>query len=231
MPQSSVGLRQRMTRRHSAFFDAVVPPMNNSVDFFDRQFQRQTQGQTPGPQAGLNPFELAALPHLGGKVLDFGCGLGQLSVAAARASCEVIALDASPVAVNHLRSVAERERLPVRVQLADLRSYRLEEDFDAIVSIGLLMFFDCETAWRALDQMEAHLRPGGVLVVNVLVKGTTYMDMFDPQGYCLFERDALIHRFATWDIISSTFDDFPAPGELKKSFATIIARKPRPAAT
>jgi len=197
--------------------------VNRSIEFFERQFERQVEG----PEIGLNPFERAALPHLGGKVLDYGCGLGQLAIAAARAGCDVLALDASTVAVGHLRSIADRERLSIRAEVADLRSHRLDEDFDAMVSIGLLMFFDCATAWQVLDEMEAHLRPGGVMVVNVLVQGTTYMDMFDPQGYCLFERDALARHFATWEIVSSTLDDFPAPGDLMKSFATVIARKPQ----
>lgn len=196
--------------------------VSRSVEFFDRQFERQVQAH----DAGLNPFELAVLPHLKGKVLDYGCGLGQLTLAAARAGCEVLALDASAVAVNHLRSVADAEALAIRAEVADLRIHRLDEQFDAVVSIGLLMFFDCATARQALAEMEGHLRPGGLLAVNVLVEGTTYMDMFDPAGYCLFERDMLARRFADWDVVSSTFSDFAAPGNLNKAFATIIARKP-----
>lgn len=195
---------------------------NKSIAFFDRQFEQQVKG----PGTGLNPFELTALPHLRGKVLDYGCGLGQLALAAARSGCSVLALDASEVAVAHLRQMAVAEQLPIRAEVADLRSHRLAEEFDTVVSIGLLMFFDCATAERALSGLEARLRPGGTLVVNVLVEGTSYMEMFDPQGYCLFERDALSRRFARWDVISSTLDEFPAPGGLNKSFATVVARKP-----
>lgn len=196
--------------------------MSRSVEFFDRQFERQVQGAA----TGLNPFEQSALPHLRGRVLDYGCGLGALSLAAAHAGCTVHALDGSEVAVRHLRRIAEAERPPICAEVADLRTHRLTELFDTVVSIGLLMFFDCATAERALAELESHLLPGGTLIVNVLVEGTTYMDMFDPQGYCLFERDALTRRFSTWAIVSSTWDDFAAPGGLNKSFATVIARKP-----
>lgn len=51
-----------------------------SVEFFDRQFAQQAGGPSPG----LNPFEQAALPYLRGSVLDYGCGMGELSPAAAR---------------------------------------------------------------------------------------------------------------------------------------------------
>lgn len=196
--------------------------VSRSVEFFDQQFAQQAGGPSPG----LNPFEQAALPHLRGTVLDYGCGMGELSLAAALAGCTVHALDASEVAVNHLRRRAEAQQLSLTAEVADLRSHLLQSEYDTVVSIGLLMFFDCATAWRTLAELETHLKPGGTLVVNVLVEGTTYMAMFDPQGYCLFERDALARRYGHWDVIASEFSEFPAPGGLTKCFATLIARMP-----
>lgn len=195
---------------------------NRSVDFFDRQFERQIHQA----ESALNPFEQAALPHLRGRVLDFGCGMGNLALAAARAGCTVLALDASEVAIAHLQQAAAAEGLAVQAQVADLARHRVSGEFDAIVSIGLLMFLDCASAQRALDDLQAHLVPGGTLLVNVLVEGTTYMDMFDPQQHCLFPKDFLQTRLAGWEVIASGHQDFAAPGNTVKSFATIVARKP-----
>lgn len=195
---------------------------NRSVEFFDRQFERQIQ-QT---EQALNPFEQAALPHLRGRLLDFGCGMGNLALAAARAGCTVLALDASEVAISHLRQAASAGGLPVQAQVADLGHYSVQGEFDTIVSIGLLMFLDCATALRTLADLQAHLVPGGTMVVNVLIEGTTYMDMFDPEAHCLFPKDFLQTRFAGWQVISCDLQDFAAPGDTVKSFATIIARKP-----
>ena len=192
------------------------------IEFFDRQFKRQVHDKN----AALNPFEQAALPHLHGRLLDFGCGMGQLSIAAARAGCSVLALDASEVAIEHLRTIAIEENLKIDARKADLRDYTLDEDFDSIASIGLLMFFDCDTAQRSLAALKTHLRPGGTMVVNVLVQGTTYMEMFDQNSYCLFAREALSSGFAGWEILSSELSDFAAPGGLNKSFSTVVARKP-----
>ena len=50
-----------------------------AIEFFDTQFQRQVNSA----DYALNPFEQAALPFLFGDVLDLGCGLGNLSIAAA----------------------------------------------------------------------------------------------------------------------------------------------------
>ena len=107
-----------------------------------------------------------------------------------------------------------------------MRAYQLNEDFDTVVSIGLLMFFDCPTAFRQLTQLQARVRPGGTLAVNVLVEGTTFLEMFDTQGHCLFGRDEMRKRFAGWNILSCEYQDFPAPRDRVKSFATLVAKKP-----
>lgn len=195
---------------------------SHSVQFFDAQFERQARGE----DFALNPFEQAALPYLRGHVLDFGCGMGNLAFAAAARGSSVLALDASPAAITHIRQRAADTALAVEAGLADLRDHAINEDFDAVVSIGLLMFFDCPTAWRVLAQLQAHVRPGGVAVVNVLVEGTTYLDMFDPQHHCLFTADELRRRFAGWHIEHDEVSDFEAPQRSVKRFATVIARKP-----
>jgi tellurite methyltransferase len=46
------------------------------------------------------------------------------------------------------------------------------------------------------------LVPGGTMVVNVLVVGTTYMDMFDPDMHWLFPGDFLQTQFAGWQVIA-----------------------------
>ena len=196
---------------------------NASVSFFDEQFQRQVAGA----EYALNPFEVAALPYLRGEVLEYGCGLGNLAVEAARRGCSVTGLDASHAAVTHLAAVARQENLPITATEADLREHRIDEDFDAIVCVGLLMLFDCPTAYQKLADVQAHVRPGGVAVVNVLIEGTTYMDMFAPEGHCLFKPTDLTQSFAGWDVLMNKADTFSAPGGTQKVFATVIARKPR----
>lgn len=194
-----------------------------SVRFFDQQFQRQVREA----DLALNPFEESALPWLRGQVLDYGCGLGNLSIAAARRGCRVLALDASPTAIAHLRQRAQLEGLAIEAAEADLADYRLERDFDTVVCIGLLMFLDCERALEQLTHLQNRLRPGGAIIVNVLIEGTTYLDMFDPQHYCLLTAQEMRGRFAGWSIDHEALQDFPAPGGRVKSFATLIAIKPQ----
>lgn len=196
--------------------------MNKSIDFFDRQFR-----QAPAESSlKLNPFEEQALPWVRGDVLDFGSGMGNLAFAAAGRGCRVVALDGSAAAVDHMQRRATLEGLPVVATQADLSAYPINDSYDTVVSIGLLMFFDGPVAWAVLADLQRSVRPGGCLVLNVLVEGTTYMDMFDPQRHCLFTPAALQQRFDGWRIHSCELSDFDAPGQTIKRFCTLIAHKP-----
>jgi len=196
--------------------------MNISVNFFDAQFQKQLASS----DLALNPFETAVLPHVTGRVLDFGCGLGNLSIALARRGCSVLALDASPTAIRRLSALAVKEQLAIDAREADLRTYHISQDFDAIVAIGVLMFFGQTAAHNQLAQMQNKVRPGGIAAINVLIDGTTYLDMFDPADHYPFGRSELREAFADWEILSESFDEFPAPADKVKAFATLVARKP-----
>lgn len=195
---------------------------NRSIAFFDRQFGIQAQQHS----YALNPFEKMALPHLFGQVLDLGCGLGNLSVDAARGGCVVHALDAASVGMEDLRRRAQSLSLPITVELADLARYRIKESYDCIVAIGLLMFFPSHTARERLNDIRDAVKPGGIAAINVLIEGTTYLDMFEPNHYYLFRESELTQHFDGWEIVESRTDSFPAPSATVKRFATVIARRP-----
>lgn len=198
-------------------------PTSDSVEFFEKQFQRQVRET----DFALNPFEQLALSHVAGGVLDLGCGLGNLSLEAARRGCSVTAVDASPTAIERVRADALRERLPLAALQADLGCFRIEHDYDTIVAIGLLMFFRKERALALLRQIGQRVRPGGRAIVNVLVEGTTYLEMFKPDEYYLFGTNELERAFAGWTLLATRRDAFPAPEGKRKEFATVIAQKAR----
>lgn len=196
--------------------------LNASVQFFEAQFQRQAQGE----ERVLNRFEQAALPHLQGQVLDFGCGMGALAVALAERGCSVLALDASPTAIAQLQALARERGLAIQAWEADLRCYEIQREFDAAACICLLMFFDRESALRQLAALQRQLRAGGLAAIHVLIEGTTYNDMFDPACHCLLTSGELAAQFAGWPLLHHQVQDFAAPGGRIKRFATAVARKP-----
>jgi tellurite methyltransferase len=196
---------------------------NLTVAFFDAQFERQAREA----DFALNPFEKLALPFLHGKVLDMGCGLGNLSIEAARCGCSVLALDASPKAITRIRQAALAEALPITAAEVDFESYVVTDMFDVVVAIGLFMFFPKRRALELLASAQTHVLPGGMAVVNVLVEGTTFLDMFEPKHYYLFSENELRERFSGWEVLDFRRDSFPAPGQTVKEFATVIARRPQ----
>lgn len=196
-------------------------PDAGAVDFFERQFRVQVAGA----DYALNPFEHALLPFVSGDVLDVGCGLGNLAVAAAERGCHVTALDASAAAIADLARRTQTQRLEIEAHAAELRHYVPGRSYDTVVAIGLLMFFACTDARGLLARLRDAVKPGGIIALNVLVEGTTWLEPFGAQPFCLFGRDELTQAFAAWEILFSRHDDFAAPGNTLKRFHTLVARR------
>lgn len=194
---------------------------NQSITFFETQFRQQLARD----DFALNPFERAALPYLRGRILDLGCGLGNLSVEAARRGLEVVAVDASETAIRRIEAIALAENLKIEAIQAEIGMQPIAQDFDTIIAIGLLMFFKRENALALLADVQAHVADRGVAIVNVLVEGTSYLGMFEPGNYYLFGPDELEQRFKGWSILFSRRDSFDAPGNTRKEFTTIVAQK------
>ena len=151
---------------------------NQSIAFFDTQFQKQVASN----DFDLNPFEKVALPFVHGHVLDLGCGMGNLSIEAARRGANVLAIDASSAAIERIQKTALAENLAIDGTLADIGNYEITGQFDTIIVIGLLMFFERGKALALLADIQEHVADQGIAIINVLTEGTTFMGMFDADG-------------------------------------------------
>ena len=117
-------------------------------------------------------LELAAFQ--GGRVLEVACGSGRVLVPLARAGHTVVGLDASPhmlaLAREKLRANGLAESARARLVQGDMRAFELGERFDlAVVAVKSFIYLtERADQQRALAAIAAHLRPGGLLVLDLL---------------------------------------------------------------
>ncbi len=102
----------------------------------------------------------------GMRVLDVGCGAGDVSFLAASivsSTGSVLGVDKSPGSVHLARERAESAGLPnVKFLEADLTTLRLAENFDALVGRFVLLYLaDPASVLRTLSDF---VRPGGLVV-------------------------------------------------------------------
>jgi SAM-dependent methyltransferase len=127
----------------------------------------------PGyPDEVVNAVITAPQLRPGSRVLEIGCGTGQLSVPLARHRAELVAVELGP----NLAAIARRNLAAfpaVRVEVGGFEEWPLPADpFDVVVSATALHWIDPPV--RFSKPAEA-LKPGGVLVVVHVhhVKGGT----------------------------------------------------------
>lgn len=135
--------------------------MRDDADRWNGRYEGRAAGDPAMPK-GLGGIEL----ERGGRCLDVACGLGEQSLWAAREGFDVVAIDASDIAITALNSAAVS--LGVRDRI-DSRVVDLDDGLPADVANSCALVI-CQ---RFRDpRLYPHLvymaEPGGVIVVTVL---------------------------------------------------------------
>ena len=110
----------------------------------------------------------------GGPVLELGCGSGSILVPLARAGHHVVGVDTSShmlaLAREKLASAGPEVAVRARLVQGDLRYLELSDRFDlAIIAVKSFAYLITRhDQQRALAAVGAHLRPGGLLAIDLL---------------------------------------------------------------
>jgi len=110
----------------------------------------------------------------GARVLEIGCGTGNLLLLAKRRcpDAEVTGLDPDPAALRLVRRKADRARLAVRLDRGFAASLPYPDaSVDVVLSAFMLHHLEPADLPRALAEVRRVLRPGGVLHVVDVVGG------------------------------------------------------------
>lgn len=108
---------------------------------------------------GANLLELLA-PQPGERILDIGCGTGQLTAEIARAGAQVIGLDSS----QDMLSEAKRNYPELSFVFGDAAAFDFPDPFDAVFSNAVLHWV--KDADGAVASVARALRPGGRFVAE-----------------------------------------------------------------
>jgi len=153
---------------------------------------------------GQSVIELLA-PTRGERILDLGCGTGDLSHRIAQSGAEPTGLDMS----GPMIAEARRKYPHIPFLVGDGESFRVEEPFDAVFSNAALHWM--KQADRVAESVALALRPGGRFVAE-----------FGGQGNVAAIADAVRAALAACGIDAGPRDPwyFPSVGE----YANLLER-------
>ena len=152
-----------------------------------------------------------------GNALDLAMGSGRNALFLATQGYAVDALDYSEVAVNTVRSFAQKKSLPVHVTQTDLTHYHIPENtYDVIINFYFLE--------RALaPRITKGLKKGGMLLFETYTTEQSHYGRPHNPDY-LLQPNELLHSFIGLHIIYY-HERVVTSSEETKAIASLLAQK------
>jgi tellurite methyltransferase len=103
------------------------------------------------------------------KLLDIGCGEGKNAVFFARNGYDVSAFDASEKGLEKTKMLADKTSVNIEIFNANIKDFRLSENFDILFSTGALHYIPKEFRSEIFENYKNFTYPGGLNVFSVFV--------------------------------------------------------------
>ena len=126
------------------------------------------QMNPPGLTEAENLFiEDVAQLQKGHHVLDIMCGYGRHIIDLARKGYATTGIDNAQEYIEEIENIKQQEALNITAIHADISTLELPAVYDAAICMGnSFAFFNKEEALHVLQSVSAHLRQGGVFILN-----------------------------------------------------------------
>ncbi len=187
-----------MATEVASFYDDLADNYHLIFENWDKSIERQA--------AVLGPLLEKYTDRMGPRVLDCSCGIGTQSLGLSMRGHRVVASDFSRASVARAEKEATLRGVKIQFHVADMRDLSpVEEgDFDAVLAADnalphLLLEKDRR---RALQEMAAKLRPGGILLATIrdydqLIQ--TRPTIQPPAFYGVRGNRRIVHQVWDWD--------------------------------
>jgi SAM-dependent methyltransferase len=187
-------------------FDATAPP--GALERVDHPWGEAALAELYDvfPFAADLPLYLELAAAQGGEVLELCCGSGRLLAPLAQAGHSVVGLDASEpmlaLARRKLEAAGSNVQSRARLVQGDIREFDLGQRFDlAIIAVNSFTYLVSRAdQQRALACVAAHLRPGGLLAMDLFHPSPSWLA--HPPGS--LRQDLLQHDAASGLIVART---------------------------
>lgn len=155
-----------------------------------------------------------------GKILDLGCGNGRNSIFLSEKGFEVTSIDISKENIETIKSVSKN----IKAIVADISTYKIEEDYDVIISTAVLHFLNQSVSKSIINQMKEHTKKEGINIISVFTE-----DNPSKRFPNLFKSGELKSFYRDWNIIR--YKEFITPIEChgekphRHAIAILVAKK------
>lgn len=124
---------------------------------------------------------LLTAPSEGKRILDLGCGRGELSFALAQSGADVTGIDYSHAAIDIAHGTYDDAKVRGRLTFvcADALIFSFEGEYDAIIATDFVEHVEQEAFNRILKNCAAHLKSGGRLILHT-APNRHYYDAYYP---------------------------------------------------
>jgi ubiquinone/menaquinone biosynthesis C-methylase UbiE len=212
------GCWQTVPVTDNPFFDRT-----RGVEGFDEAYLGTPPWEIGRPQPAL--VELLDAGQVGGRVLDVGCGTGELSLLTASRGLDTTGVDASARAIGIARRKAvDRGVTGVRFEVGDALDLGfLDTGFDTVLDSGVFHVFEDAERARFVASIRRVLAPGGRY--HLLVFSDGQPGIWGPHRVRREELDAAFT--IGWELQSvepATFDITHSGGKAQAWRATAVRR-------
>jgi len=181
----------------------TIPPTTGTLIHWAKRYDFVVQFMAFGQARRLRRKSIdAAQIKPGERILDVGCGTGDLTLLAkaqAGSTGQIYGIDAAPEMIDVARSKAARAKAEVDFRVAVIERLPFPaESFDVVLSSLMMHHLPADLKPQALSELRRVIKPGGRLLI------VDFKGQLEKQGVAALVKNAGFARIETGNLWFNT---------------------------